>query len=381
MSRIDGIQRVTAYLASTAEQLVRDKALWESPGIKTTPEEFAQMVTNELRQCLENEREQYLTQLNERLAKVSKERKEMEMEFIHVNSASDDSIAAATRGNDEFKVQIESLEGELKALEWRFSRKDQVFQEKLRRKNEEVISINKVVEATIDAQQDLAQQVGRIREATGKLHRGQIRLVRQSKTMVLTQIEESTEAGCSRLDARHSKELARASATLASEKAELASAERQAKAMLDSLEELGVTVCALDDLPRSVETVKHSIEAMIEDRKEQAIERLRREIEDQFQGMSIKGENIADAIEKHVTETIRRKEGECNEILQKGETRERKLRQKLDEAIAKIQMLQNERSDDLRYLDDFERSRRQYEVQQRTLDEKMSALSRKSGDK
>jgi hypothetical protein len=52
-------------------------------------------------------------------------------------------------------------------------------------------------------------------------------------------------------------------------------------------------------------------------------------------------------------------EFEYEQILRKGELREKKQREKLDEALRKIRRLQNTSQEDFRCLDEFERLKRE----------------------
>jgi hypothetical protein len=91
-------------------------------------------------------------------------------------------------------------------------------------------------------------------------------------------------------------------------------------------------------------------------------------------GIRIGNENISVAVDRYINERIRAKELECQQILRKGEARERKLKEQLDRALLKIQKLQNS-GEDYGYLDDFEKSRRLWEERQAKLDATMRALN------
>lgn len=146
MSRSGEYGNIAALIRCSAEQLVKDKFLWRSNAIKTSPEEFAQMLLDAFIESVDNEREQYLRQLTDRLYRVNKERKSFEVEVEATVAAPDSEIATFGRQNDELKGQIVAFEEELKSLEWKYNRKQKFYKEKLKKKAAQIQNINELIE-------------------------------------------------------------------------------------------------------------------------------------------------------------------------------------------------------------------------------------------
>lgn len=374
MTQKEAYESIATLIRCSAEQLVKDKFLWKSSTIKTSPEQFSQMLLDAFFESINNEREQYLKQLTERLYRVNKERKSFEVETQATKAAPDSELAELSKENDELKAQIVAFEEELKSLEWKYNRKQSFYQEKLKQKAEQVQQIHALLEHLAGSHQVLARQLEGLKSSAVRLHRGQVRLAMQAKAMILSQIEEMIEEKTIEYESEYSGKLAKVEDAIEEQHEQLRQAEREAKTILDALEEIGVKTCPVDELPKKLSTLKENVRETLDHKREAAIENLRKEVQTQLPGIDIAQGNIADAVTKHLTAKIKEKEKECNDLLRKGEARERKLRQQLDEAISKIQKLQNSRNEDLAYIDEFERSKRLYEEQQRKLDEQMSAL-------
>lgn len=375
MNQDERVIAIANYLGASSEQLVREKALWKSPEIKCTPEEFSKMMKDAFFEAIKSDREDHLAELTRRLSRVYAERNELENQFANGNLGVEDSCSVLDKQNEELKTDVERLEGDVKGLEWKHNRKTKSYQDKIKVKNDHVTQINKVAESVLQAHQTLSAQLDELKRSSLRLQRGQLRLCRQAKTMLITQIEESVEEQAQQNSTRHTREVSRMSTALSEEKANLREAERQAKLMLDGLSDMGVRVCSVEDLGKRASAVKDSIDEVIDRECSKALDKVRRDLESELPGIELRGANIADAVQRYLNDQIRAKEKECQEMLRKGEARERKLRQKLDEAIMKIQRLQDSRSQDMGYLDEFERSKRAYEEQQKRLDERMNALS------
>ena len=374
MSRSGEYGNIAALIRCSAEQLVKDKFLWRSNAIKTSPEEFAQMLLDAFIESVDNEREQYLRQLTDRLYRVNKERKSFEVEVEATVAAPDSEIATFGRQNDELKGQIVAFEEELKSLEWKYNRKQKFYKEKLKKKAAQIQNINELIERMSAAKHALSEQLGGLKASVVRMQRGQIRLAAQAKTMIAAHVEEAIEEQMVNCESQNAKQVAKVEDAVDEQEEKLKEAEHEAQVILDALEEMGVKVCSVEELPRKLNTIKANVQDVIEVKQKEAVENLRKEIAAQLPGIDVSSGNVVDAVGRHLAAKIKEKEKECNEVLRKGEARERKLRQQLDGAIAKIQKLQSSRNDDLAYLDEFEKSKRQYEEQQRRLDEQMSAL-------
>jgi hypothetical protein len=159
--------------------------------------------------------------------------------------------------------------------------------------------------------------------------------------------------------------------------------ENEARVLIDIAAEVTgdsrLRAISAEDFPERIGEIQNAIEEAIETRREAAVDRLKQEVGRQFPGIEFSGTSVAASVKDHIRERIMAKERECQEILRKGELRERRLREKLDEALQKVQRLQNEAGEDFQFLDDFERSKREWEDQRRKLDARMSALVSSQG--
>ena len=371
----ENLQAIAAFVRKNAESLVENKLLWKSSAIKTTPKEFGEMCVAVFNECVANDRERYLQQISQKLEAVTKEKSALEKEIESVTMAPVTANAQLTEKNEQLRKEIGEMEDELRLIQSRLQRKDKAFEDRIRQKNAQVGQMNVVIEEMMNAQQTLARKLAELKASAMRMQRGQLRLARRAKTMIETQIEETIESGASNFEVAGSNKLTKIAETLADEKDELRTAQRQAHAVLEVLEEMGVKVCAVDDLPKYLNNLKKSISDVVENRRTQAVNKLRSEVEQQLPGIKLGKGNLADAVERHLAMKIKEKESECDEVIRKGEEREKKLRQQLNEAIAKIEKLQATRGDDMSYLEELEQSKHEYEEQQRKLDAQMNALS------
>lgn len=374
MQTNENLRTIATILKDSAEKMVENRMLWKSREIKTTPQEFGKMVMSVFNECLQHERELYLEQITQRLVAVTKERKALEKAIESIQTAPQATNEQFFEKNEKLRAEISQMEEELKMIQMRQTRKDKAFRDKIRQKNAQVNQTNLVIEEMLNFQQALAQQLAELKAATVRMQRGQIRLGQRARVMVETHIQETMEDCASNFEILRSQRFTKIADTLSDEKDELNDVRRQGQAVLDVLEELGVKVCAIDDLPRNLDRIKDSITSAVERRRDNVVDGMRDDILRAFPGIKIGKGNIADVIESYVADQIKLKEKECEEVLRKGEQREKKLRQQLNEAIGQIERLQGVRGDDMAYLADLEMSRHEYEEQQRKLDEQMSAL-------
>jgi recombination DNA repair RAD52 pathway protein len=273
---------------------------------------------------------------------------------------------------------VESLEGELRSCERRSARKESALEERLRAKSQALASATQLVQKVRHSQQQLARQLSDLRASASKMRRAQLHVLRQARAVVGARVGQSIEAAVRRCQQDNARRVAQAAAEMAQLQDEQAGLEAQARALVDVAAEMTsdgrLRSISADDFPERVAEIQNAIEEVVEARREQAVTRLREDIARQFPGIEFRGANVAAAVKSHIRERIRAKEHECQEILRKGELREKRLREKLDDALARVQKLQGKSGQDFQFLDEFERSKREWEDQRRKLDAKMSAL-------
>jgi chromosome segregation ATPase len=359
--------------------MVRGKQVLQGADLTVTPEELSDMMARTFRETLESRREQYVYELIDKLTSIQKERDELELQFTQGETEAQISFGEFSTRNNNLRSEIDSLESELRTLERRIARKESACQERVREKEQELVSIIALAEEIQRSEQQLSHQLGDLRAAANKMKRGQTNLLRQARTVVTKRISECIETEVKRCQMEHSKRISQASAELSQANGEQRDLENQARAFVNVAAEVTgdsrLRLISVEEFPERVAQIRNAIEEAVESRREAAVRRLREDIARQFPGIDFGGVSAATAVKEYIRERIRAKEKECQEVLRKGELREQRLREKLDQALRRVQKLQGQATEDFRFLDEFERSKREWENQRRKLDAKMSALT------
>jgi hypothetical protein len=377
---------IISFLQTSVGQMVRDKQILQSAGTKVSPRDVSQMMAATFYEAVETPREQYVHQLIDRLSAIQGERDDMEGQFVRLQATWQMDLGRASRKNDELRSEIDSLEAEFRALEQRQTRKEKQCQEQLDAATSELEGLSQFLALVHQSSQQLRRQVTEVRGSVNKMKRSQLHLLQQARTILSNQVDESLD----RVSVQHRQEqlpkVRRISETLAEIQAEQLQLEEESKSLLDCIADITdnskLRVTAHEEIPQKMAEIRPTIEKAIEVHREKATESIKQDVAQQFPGIDFGERAVSEAIKNYTLERIHAKELECEQILRKGEIREKKLREKLDGALRKIQTLQNTSQEDFQYLDEFEKSKREWEQQQRRLDAKMSVLTtqHKSGD-
>jgi chromosome segregation ATPase len=357
--------------------MVRGKQVLQASGAVVSPEELSDQMAVTFREALESRRERYIYELIAKLQSIQHERDELE-ESVHSESSAVVEVGASATQNDVHRSELESLENELRVQERRIARRESVCQERLRERTHELASLSGLVVTVQSSTRQLSREIGDLRASVATVRGGQLGLLRQSRIAVTNRARDVIEAAVRRCEEDRARRISRSAAELVQLQNEQSTLENHARTLIDVAAEITgdarLRSIGVEEFPDRVPQIQNAIEEAVEGRRDAAVARLKEEISRQFPGIEFGGESVAAAVRNHIRERIRAKEHECREILRKGEMRERRLREKLEEALRRVHKLQGHSGEDFRFLEEFERSKRDWEEQRRKLDAKMSAL-------
>ncbi|OHT11761.1 hypothetical protein TRFO_18748 [Tritrichomonas foetus] len=374
------ISSLASYLRSSVEQLLRDKLILQLTGATVNSAELSQNMVNVFQTTLTSEREKYIDELIAKLSKIKSEKNSIENEFTQIQSSNNKDTDVIIQENEQLKVQIESLEAKLKSTEWKQNNKEKNYKRQLKEKDGQASQVKTLIDSTQNAQHVLSQQLREIRSSFSRLQRNQVRLIGQAKTMCTSQINESVELNASALKNNHTKQVSHIVDTINKEKKMQHSIEIGCQQLIESLNcyasgSIQHLDFSSDEFSSHVGEIRDFIDDIIETRKKAAIDDLKRQVAESIPGIEIGNQNVTDAIDRHLKARIKAKEAECQRLLQESEQREALLRQKLKEALERIQKLQSSESD-YKYIDEFEKQKMEWENTRKKLDQTMIVVNK-----
>ena len=373
-------QQIEAYLKITFEKMLRDGEI-----LKERPEDFSiedavQKIGETFEANMRSERENYLRELILRLSNTYQECIDIRDKYEETKKGVGMTAIDISKENEKLTEEIKALEERYNALKTEKQAKEKAYKESLSGKKQTLKNINMSIEEMQAAQQSLAKQVEGLKSSMLKIRGGQKRMIKQVKSMILSEIEKVIDNNQQREKEMHDQKIQRLDAAISAEKAEQKRLQRQCQMALDAIysispQELSATRITVDELPSRIEDVKDVISKSIEYKKSSAIKKMRQDIAQAIPGIDVSSGNIIDAINRNLEEKLRQKEEECKRIIRKGEERERLLKEKLEEALSQIKELQDGPGAHLDILDDVEKQKSIWEANRDKLDAKMSALS------
>lgn len=377
------ITSLASYLRSNVEQLHRDRLILPLTGSSVKTNELSQNMVDVFQTTITSDREKYIDELIAKLAKIKNEKIDIETQFSQVRLQNTKETDLLSQENEQLKSQAETLESKMKNVEWKQQRKEKSYRNQLKEKETQVLQFKTLIDTVQDAEQILFQKLKEIRSSFSKLQRNQIRLLNQAKSLCTTQITETIDHATSQQESVYLKHESSIAKSIDNEKKQEEKNFNQAQQMLDIIngfvtDESSVnrtTVTANDFATRASE-VRDFIDEIIESKKKISIENLKKQIIESLPGINIgENQNINDAIEMHLKARIKAKEIECQKILAESAQKEALLKQKLNEALDKIQKLQYSESD-FNYMEEFDRQKAEWESNHKKLDEAMSIINR-----
>jgi hypothetical protein len=366
------------FLRTSVEQMVHDKLVLQTRKANIDPADVSAIMVDVFYESIDTEREKVLQQTIDQLIKVQLERDSLENEYARLEATHNEESLITAHQNADLKAQVESLESELKALEWQRVRRENSYQETLASKKRELAKLSRFVGTFQDAQRALCRQVTSLKSDAVKMKRSQLSYLRRSRGLIANRVNELIQQDAANQERDQARKVSRVSTRLGEVEEEQKSLKRQCRTVLKSLADADgqhskLTSISVDELPKRLADIREYVAESIEERKEVALRRFKQQVIEEFPGIQIGEGNVAAAVSNHIRDRLRAKEIECERILKKGEARERKLQEQLDRALQKIKKLQDP-GGDYRYLDEFERSKSAWEEQQRRTDARMAKI-------
>ena len=369
------ISSLASYLRSSVEQLLRDKLILKITGSSVNSSELSQNMVKVFQTTITSEREKYIEELISKLTSIVKEKAKIENEFIEMQTNGSKQYDDVNKENEQIRAQIEILQSKLKSMEWKQANREKMFKRQIKEKDVEASQVKLLVTSTQDAHQLLTRQLKDIRSEFARLQRNQTRLMGQAKAMCLTQINGAIENKRSNIKKKNAKRIEKIKDIISQEKKIQSVTEKQMSSLIDILNGLADQTLSrlnigVDDFVSRTGEIRDYIDDIIEARKKNSIDEIKRQVAEVIPGIEIGNQNVMDAIDRHLKAKIKAKEAECQRIIKESEQREALLRQKLKEALERIQRLQNAESD-YKYMDDFEKQKKEWENNGKKLDQTM----------
>lgn len=375
------ITSLASYLRSNVEQLHRDRLILQLTGGSVKSNELSQNMVDVFQTTITSDREKYIDELIAKLAKIKNEKVNIEAQFSQIRLQNTKETDLLTQENEQLKVQVETLESKKKNVEWKLQRKEKTYKNQLKEKETQVLQFKQLIDTVQDAEQILFKKIKDIRSAFTKLQRNQIRLLNQAKTLCTTQITETIDHTTSQQESTYLKKESALEQNIDHEKKQEEKIYNQTQEMLDIINgfvtddsSVNRTTVTVNDFTTRASEVRDFIDEIIESKKKTSIENLKKQVIESIPGITIgENQNITDAIDMHLKARIKAKEIECQKMLKESAQREALLKQKLNEALQKIQNLQYSESD-FNYIEEFDKKRAEWENSHRKLDEAMSII-------
>ena len=368
---VDFLQRALTEMAS-------NRLILKS--ISVPPSEIVRELVSVLRHSLKSQREQYLLALLCEIDDLHSDADHLERELGREQHRHLRQMRKLATERDELKQRRDYLSDTAESREVDHARKEKQAQVRLKKKENAFTNIYSAVELAEATYERLRSDVGDLRAAVTKMQRVQRRLINQAKEVCTDELYRAVDEMNANRQGFEDRRLAQLRSALAAEKNEQKRLEEACAAVLEGI--AGVTSKKLQvsakEFPHRVDDVVAFVDKVIAEEERKANAELKKQIGREIRDMRFggRGESAADAVERYIEEKVAEKQSQCEEILRKGAERERKLRQKLDEALTKIQKLQGTVTSDAIEASEIDRKQNSWLEQKRRLDETMAAIQK-----
>jgi hypothetical protein len=367
------------YLRKSIKKLIFSKMAGNRRR-KIEAERVSSRLVEVLRDALTSEKERGLQELMVKLNKLKAEKHRLEQESSSFEDTASLQKEEYLTEHETLEKQNRRLDRELRALETKQLERHGAKKRELVHQQREVHRLDEVIALAQSTQRNLAQEIEEIRSLVLNMERKQSQLCSRAKELCIRQLSGGlTDAKISD-SLEESPEFSALRAQRNSQKDGLTANEKTCQQLLSALWTLH------SNKPHPKITVKNFVERLpelkqwlnetMEYNRELAVSELQEEVRKSLPGVRFDRKTIIESVNKYVEEKTQETEEEYQQILRKGEKRERKLRERLQSTIEKLEKVEKENSS-RELLSDLERIRIEYGFQRRNLDEKMRELKRK----
>ena len=376
---VDRYDSVVEYLRTSINKLVNVKMTTASRKHRIDPSTVSSRLVDVLKSALSSEREQHLEQLMLKLAQLQSEKSRLEVQLKMVKGGADRETERYLQENSQLKERYSQLEDELKTIEHQHSVKEQMYREELKKKRDELGKLRKIIEVAQNTQQELTQEAKQLKQVAEKRQRNQIRLLRRAKDLCLEHLTQTLSEENEKETQEQATQLSNLTSILKHEKLQQAKNERRCQQLLDAIWAMRSDADHPDitpaDFTKRLPELKVFVENALDYHRRLAVDSLKEEVKRAIPDIEFgDGETVIESVQKYIDRKVREKEGEYERVLKRGEEREKRLRDKVQASLGKVQDMEPRAGSDDDILADLDNMKREWELRKRQLDEKMKAI-------
>ena len=376
---VDRYDSVVEYLRTSINKLVNVKMTTASRKHRIDPSTVSSRLVDVLKSALSSEREQHLEQLMLKLAQLQSEKSRLEVQLKMVKGGADRETERYLQENSQLKERYSQLEDELKTIEHQHSVKEQMYREELKKKRDELGKLRKIIEVAQNTQQELTQEAKQLKQVAEKMQRNQIRLLRRAKDLCLEHLTQTLSEENEKETQEQATQLSNLTSILKHEKLQQAKNERRCQQLLDAIWAMRSDADHPDitpaDFTKRLPELKVFVENALDYHRRLAVDSLKEEVKRAIPDIEFgDGETVIESVQKYIDRKVREKEGEYERVLKRGEEREKRLRDKVQASLGKVQDMEPRAGSDDDILADLDNMKREWELRKRQLDEKMKAI-------
>lgn len=373
--------QVVEYLRESIEKLVSTKMISPNKKRYVDANYVSSRLVEVLKNSLSSEREDHLEDLMRQLFKLNSDKENLERELAQVKGSTERETIRYTQENEQLQHQFAQIEDELKTIEWRQTTKEAAYKADLKQKQKQLQSLKNVINSSHQIQLGLSEGVSNLKKSIIKAHKNQVKLIRRAKELCTEKLKETLELESQRQNMNEAQEIKVLQNVLLKEKADYRKNQRLCQSLLNAVWAISKEP-PLDITPETftqkLPELKAYIQRALQYHKRVAIAELKEEVTKQIPDIEFDSDNIIESVQSYIAKKVQEKDLEYQRIIKRGEEREKRLKQKLQEALIKIEQQQDGTDDsddnDEAIISDFEKTQEEWDLQRKQLDEKMKLL-------
>lgn len=377
----DRYDQVIEYLRESIENLVNSKMVSPNKKRRVDPTYVSSRLIEVLKNSLSSERETHLQELMAQLSKLNIEKENLERELIQIKGSTERETARYAEENEQLQKQFLEIENELKTIEWRQTTKESAYKEDLQKKQAQLQTMKSVIVKAHEIQHGLSDEVSDVKKAVQKMSKNQIKLIRRARELCTEKLKEIIEFESQKQNLTEVREIKSLQDTLLREKAEYRKNQKICQSLLNAIwaisneQPLDITP---ENFTENLNELKQFIQRALAYHRENAVAELKEEVRKQIPDLELDSENVIESVQNYISQKIQEKDQEYQREIKRGMEREMRLKKQLQETLSKIEQIQAEGDDnsneDEMILSDFEKTKEEWDLQKKLLDEKMKML-------
>lgn len=368
------------FLHQSLKSMVSKQMILKSAANSISISDLVHSLVAILRKSLQSEREQYLLSLLYKCDDLHRTQDNIELEFAREQSQHIRRMRKLATEREELKQRREYLLGDSESRDINYARKENRAQVNLTQKERAFANIYKAIDLAEATYEQLHSDVADLKSVALKAQRIQKKLIREAKSLCTDELQRVVDEMNANRQGIYDRRLSELRTELASERNEqkrLASACEAVIRAVRAMPSARKFEMEVSEFPHRVDEIIAIVDQAVADEERRANVEVKKELVREIPGMRFgRNEAVGDAVERYIEEKVAEKQSECEEVLRKGAERERKLREKLDEALTKIQRLQGSRDADVIEASEIDRKQNSWLEQKRRLDETMAAIEK-----